>query len=408
MARCSGCGKEAGAGLKFCTSCGQPVIEAAGPKCPKCGRVQTKPTKFCVGCGTALEAVGAAPGARPPLPPPPPAGMPPGPPMPPAPPAAKPPLPPPPPAGMPPGPFAGPGAMPPPPPAVRQPLAAMPQPVMAPPPVARKGGGVGLVAALLVGVAVLGAGGYFGYKKFFAKGAPAGQASQPAAGTTPGQPSPGAGLPAPLGTSAAPAPAPPASASPGDTTPAAPPAMGSTGKAEAQHSARQTAASVPAGGGTRAAAHAPAQRPPAAVSAPPPQQQQAAEWPSVAPAQAPNAQPAQQQPRAPQRTPVFRPEPEMPSQPAAAAAARYTGPASGTLIWSGPLKKDSVVTIDGTQASAGTVQGSLPGVPVTVETDFKDIGFAEMPGPSNGWKKIGIRGRKNQNVVVTMRWKVIQ
>lgn len=98
----------------------------------------------------------------------------------------------------------------------------------------------------------------------------------------------------------------------------------------------------------------------------------------------------------------------MPPKPAAAAAARYSGPASGTLIWSGPLKKDSVVTIDGAQASAGTVQGALPGVPVTIETDFEDVGFAEMPGPSNGWKKVGIRGRKNQNVVVTMRWKVIQ
>lgn len=84
------------------------------------------------------------------------------------------------------------------------------------------------------------------------------------------------------------------------------------------------------------------------------------------------------------------------------------GPAtSGVIIWSGPLRKDALVTIDGELTNTGTVRGSLPGVPVVVETDYKDVGFAEMPGPSNGWKRVVLRGRKNINVVVTLRWRAL-
>jgi hypothetical protein len=87
---------------------------------------------------------------------------------------------------------------------------------------------------------------------------------------------------------------------------------------------------------------------------------------------------------------------------------RYTGPSSGLIIWSGPLRRDTLITIEGDRASAGTLQGALPGVPVLIETDFKDVGFAEMPGPSNGWKRLSFRGTRNQNVVVTLRWRVLQ
>jgi hypothetical protein len=80
---------------------------------------------------------------------------------------------------------------------------------------------------------------------------------------------------------------------------------------------------------------------------------------------------------------------------------------SGVIIWSGPLRKDALVTIDGELTNTGTVRGSLPGVPVVVETDYKDVGFAEMPGPSNGWKRVVLRGRKNINVVVTLRWRAL-
>ena len=359
MGKCSGCGREVGGGLKFCTSCGQPVVEAGGPKCPKCGMAQTKPTKFCVGCGEPMEGGGAPARAVPPPPP-----------------------------GM-----GAQGAMPPPPPGIGA-QGAMPPPAAARPPMmapagygpapVKKKGGAGLIIGLVVGLAVLGAGGYFGYKKFLAKGETTETAATQGAETGAAQPAPESGaaeIPVEMPAAAAGS----ASNAPVRTAPSQP-------------AARSEAAESPAQWPPVAAPAAAQQEPPPAVATPP-----AA------------AEPARETVKAPQRTPVFRAEPEPPARqpefatrPAASTAARYTGPTSGMVIWSGPLRKDGVITIDGGQASAGTVQGGLPGVPVMLETDNKDVGFAEMPGPSNGWKKVGIRGRKNQNVVVTLRWKVVQ
>lgn len=111
-----------------------------------------------------------------------------------------------------------------------------------------------------------------------------------------------------------------------------------------------------------------------------------------------------------QRQPVLQPPRTFPppaEPPPASTAARYTGPSSGLLQWSGKLDKNVEVTIDGASASTGTLTGSLPGVPVILETDLTNVGFAEMPGPSNGWKKLKLRSKKNQNIVVSIRWKVL-
>lgn len=143
-----------------------------------------------------------------------------------------------------------------------------------------------------------------------------------------------------------------------------------------------------------------------AVSPPPVPEPAAAAQPTV-PAQAPSAEPS----RPAQRESILRPEPELPQRTPVAPAApprKYTGPSSGTLVWSGPLRRDALITIEGDRASEGTLQGSLPGVPVLIETDFRDIGFAEMPSPSNGWKRLSFRGRRNQNVVVVLRWRVLE
>lgn len=278
----------------------------------------------------------------------------------------------------------------------------MAQAPYAPPP-AQKKSGAGLIIGLVVGIAVLGAGGYFGYKKFFAKGGTTEQAATQSTEPTVAQPVPGSGTVTPAGTPAG---------TPAET-PAAPAVQNRTEPAAAT---TRTAPAAPAGAKSARTSDAAPQWPSTAPSTPPQQQQQqqppaSAQWPPAAqtPQAAPPAappEPVQEQPKPAQRTPVFRPDPE-PTPAAPAAKPRYSGPASGTIIWSGPLKKDGVITIDGSQTSAGTLQGALPGVPVTIETDNKDVGFAEMPGPSNGWKKVGIRGRRNQNVVVTLRWKVL-
>jgi hypothetical protein len=100
------------------------------------------------------------------------------------------------------------------------------------------------------------------------------------------------------------------------------------------------------------------------------------------------------------------PASEVPSAPAGPAPVPtpYTGQRSGTLSWSGTLEKDGVVVIDGNRASAGSVTGELPGVPVEIDLNAKEFGVAEAPSPSNGWKRIAIRSRRKRTAVVTIKW----
>jgi len=65
------------------------------------------------------------------------------------------------------------------------------------------------------------------------------------------------------------------------------------------------------------------------------------------------------------------------------------------------------MTLENGHASQGTLNGSLPGVPVIIEVEPKDIGVVEAPSPSNRWQKLVLRSRRNMNVVVTIRWRVL-
>ena len=80
----------------------------------------------------------------------------------------------------------------------------------------------------------------------------------------------------------------------------------------------------------------------------------------------------------------------------------------GLIIWSGTLQKDQVVTLDGSSANSGSLRGALPGVPVIISIEPRDIAIVEMPGPSNGWKRLALRSRNNRNSVVTIRWSLLQ
>lgn len=133
------------------------------------------------------------------------------------------------------------------------------------------------------------------------------------------------------------------------------------------------------------------------------------------------ATPAREEPPPPQtpppparseRTPVFQPErtyptPSAAAAPAAPAAPRYSGPASGVIVWSGQLEGGAAVTIDGINATSGTVNGSLPGVPVLIEVSPAEVAISEAPSPGNGWKRFSVRSRKNRHTVVTIRWRVL-
>ena len=126
-------------------------------------------------------------------------------------------------------------------------------------------------------------------------------------------------------------------------------------------------------------------------------------FPSPAPSEpAPAATPPQPEPAPPAVQPTT-PAPHQVPIPVPQQAA----PAAGTVMWSGPLQRDRTIVIDGATASAGTLRGALPGVPVIIEVDSKDVGVAEAPSPSNGWKRVVLRSRVNRNTVVNIRWRTV-
>jgi hypothetical protein len=111
---------------------------------------------------------------------------------------------------------------------------------------------------------------------------------------------------------------------------------------------------------------------------------------------------------------VFRPSPSPadvpapPRTPAPTPAPAYSGPRSGVINWSGQLEKNGTIVLQGDQASAGTLNGRLPGVPVIVELDTREFALAEAPGPSNHWSKLVVRSKNKRHTVVSIRWSVLQ
>jgi hypothetical protein len=439
--RCPNCGHEEPAGMRFCTACGA-AMEAGPPPgpaaCPVCGAPGKPGMKFCVNCGSSMEPPpGAIPDqgwAAPPPPPPgeyaapaypapPPAAYPP--PAPPSMPAAGPPMPPLPetpepyPPAVPPAPAWPPepqAAAPPPLPQEASPYAGYPPYAQGPPAARpRSGPGVGKIVGIVAVLAILGAGGYFSYRFFFSKPAPAETAAKqpqtpPATSAVESPAAPAQADLTPANIAAvqqAPA-APPAgnTALPSQSSPAVSKSTQSSSlpqrtsslpgaPAQAKPSATATTSAPSASAPAAPFSFTPPEFPPAATERPPISATPAGAIPS----------PAAQPPK------ILKPEREY-SPPAVQtpppAKAPPAGPSSGALIWSGELRKGDIITIDGGQASSGTLQGSLPGVPVILETDFKGVGFAEMPGPSNGWKRVSFRSLRDQKVVVTLRWRTFQ
>lgn len=86
--------------------------------------------------------------------------------------------------------------------------------------------------------------------------------------------------------------------------------------------------------------------------------------------------------------------------------ATYQGPASGVITWSGQIDKNGTVTIDGDRASSGSLNGKLPAVPVIIDIDAREFALAEVPSPSNGWKRLVVRSRNKKQTVITINWRV--
>ena len=219
---------------------------------------------------------------------------------------------------------------------------------------------IGLIVGLVVLLLALGAGGFFGYRYYVARNSAPITPTQVVLNTPPEQPATQAPVTPPSDPNATPATPPPVEQAPA-------PAPTATGKKAA--GARSNAKNTP---------------PPTRASNTP-----------AAPA-ATTATPSPE--------PVAAPPKREPPKPVAPV---YAGPSSGLLLWSGPLPKKEDVTIDGSSTTAGSIlQGILPGVPVTITTELKDVTISEPPSAANNWKRLSFHGKKERKTVVTFHWTV--
>jgi hypothetical protein len=60
----------------------------------------------------------------------------------------------------------------------------------------------------------------------------------------------------------------------------------------------------------------------------------------------------------------------------------YTGPSSGTIIWSGKTAVDGIITIEGDHSATGSIQGGLPGLPVQLDLDTREFAIVEALCPA--------------------------
>ena len=270
---------------------------------------------------------------------------------------------------------------------------ATPESYAAAAPETKRGPAILVTAIVILALAAAGVGGWLLYRRYNASktaSAPAASAQaalpgQQDAGATPSQeilPVPAPAPPDQPGTNAEPAPVPPPQ----------PPSMTSSSSATAttprtvQPPRNRVSPTVPSSSSYVAP-----------EVAAPPSRQQGERLPEPIPSPPP-----------PSRTEIPRPEPAAPPPPAAPSREVYSGPPSGTMLWSGQLQKNGVITIDGASASAGSLTGELPGVPVMVEVKPSDVGLAEAPSSSNGWRRLVLRSRVNRQMVVTIRWMVLR
>jgi hypothetical protein len=133
-----------------------------------------------------------------------------------------------------------------------------------------------------------------------------------------------------------------------------------------------------------------------------------------APVPAPAEKPKAQTERARAPKPAAPPKAAQPAPPAPIQEQRaetpppvaYTGPPTGSLVWTGELEPNSQLTIDGKSSSTGSVTSELPGVPVRIQLTPSSARVVEAPGPQNRWKRLVI-ATEDKRVRVIIRWEVI-
>lgn len=91
---------------------------------------------------------------------------------------------------------------------------------------------------------------------------------------------------------------------------------------------------------------------------------------------------------------------EAPRQQAASA----TRPQTGTLTWTGQLNTNTILVISEDKASFGSLNGSLPGVPVKIEVEPASVKIRQAPSSDNDWSRIMLHNGDERLTTVTIRW----
>jgi tRNA A-37 threonylcarbamoyl transferase component Bud32 len=100
-------------------------------------------------------------------------------------------------------------------------------------------------------------------------------------------------------------------------------------------------------------------------------------------------------------------EPRRPSLKGAGGTSSEKRSGSGTIVWTGHVKKGEQIIIEGNEANIGNVQGSLPGVPCRIQISESGVAVVEAPGPSNGFRRIVLRCSREGSFSIRINWEVL-
>ena len=85
----------------------------------------------------------------------------------------------------------------------------------------------------------------------------------------------------------------------------------------------------------------------------------------------------------------------------------YSGPLRGNVVWTGALAPGATLTIQGGQASTGTLIKDLPHVPVAVDLVANGAVLLEPPSTANQFDRLAIRnGSSTVLAAIVIRWRV--
>jgi serine/threonine protein kinase len=86
----------------------------------------------------------------------------------------------------------------------------------------------------------------------------------------------------------------------------------------------------------------------------------------------------------------------------------YRGPPSGDFVWSGAVEKDQLIEIANGAPSIGSINGQpLPGVPVSISIDNRQIAVVVQPNPLNHFSTVTFRSTTKGKIAFGVHWLVL-